>query len=54
LLTLAAMVGAYGFAEDGERGWSLLVAWLVGHFAWSGILATWILRGGAIASASRR
>jgi hypothetical protein len=53
LLTLVAMVGAYGLADDGERGWSLLVAWLVGHFLWSGILATWILLGGAIASASR-
>jgi hypothetical protein len=54
LLTLAAMAGAYVLADEGERGWSVLWAWLVGHFLWSGILATWILLGGAIASVSRR
>jgi hypothetical protein len=54
VLTLAAMAGAFALADPGERAWSVALAWLVGHFIWSGILALWILLGGAIASAAPR
>lgn len=47
VLTLAAMAAAGLLARDGERGWAVLVAWLVGHFAWSTIFALWIVAGGA-------
>lgn len=49
-LTLVAMVVAWIVAPEGARGWWTLVAWLVGHFAWSTIFAAWILLGGAVRS----
>ena len=47
-LTLAAMAIAGVLAEPGRVGWSVLVAWLVGHFGWSVVLSSWILAGGAV------
>ena len=49
-LTLVAMAVAWTMAAAGARGWSTLVAWLVGHFLWSTIFAGWILLGGAVRS----
>lgn len=47
-LTLAAMVVAGVGAPPGSAAAWVLVAWLIGHFAWSLILAGWILAGGAL------
>jgi hypothetical protein len=49
-LTLIAMAVAWFAADEGQRGWAVLIAWLVGHFAWSTIFAGWILAGGAVRS----
>jgi hypothetical protein len=51
-LTLVAMAIAWSVAAEGERGWATLIAWLVGHFAWSTIFAGWILLGGAVRASS--
>lgn len=47
-LTLAAMATAFAVANDGNRLWSLFLAWLIGHFIWSTIFASWIVLGGAV------
>ena len=49
VLTVAAMVAAGVLAAPGEGPWAVLVAWLIGHFAWSVVFSSWILAGGAIA-----
>lgn len=46
--TLVAMAIAYFVAEPGGRGYAVLIAWLVGHFAWSITFSSWILMGGAV------
>ncbi len=45
-LTLIAMALAYAKYSSGL---AILVAWLVGHFAWSTILAIWAYVGGVFA-----
>ncbi len=46
-LTLLAMAVAHGF-PGGDGPWGrVLVAWLVGHFSWSCVLAAWVFLGGA-------
>lgn len=43
-LTLAAMATAYALANP----FTVLITWLIAHFTWSIIFATWILTGGAL------
>ncbi|MCA9715512.1 MAG: hypothetical protein H6713_39735 [Myxococcales bacterium] len=47
-LTLVAMLAAYELAPAGRAGSATLITWLVGHFAWSVAIASWIARGGAL------
>lgn len=47
-LTLAAMGLAFALSPNGARGFAVLVAWLIAHFAWSFVFATWIVMGGAV------
>ena len=47
-LTLAAMGLAFALSPAGERAFTVLIAWLIAHFAWSLIFSTWILLGGAV------
>ncbi len=49
LLTVGAMVAAGVLAAPGGGPMAVLVAWLIGHFAWSLVFSAWILAGGAIA-----
>ncbi|MCA9693609.1 MAG: hypothetical protein KC636_28700 [Myxococcales bacterium] len=46
-LTLAAMAVALLAAPPGSRGLPVLIAWAIGHFAWSVILASVVSREGA-------
>ena len=46
--TLLAMGVAYAVAAPGHRGWTVLVTWLIAHFAWSIVFSSWILLGGAV------
>ena len=48
-LTLTAMGLAFALWPVGERGLAVLITWLVAHFVWSFVFATWILMGGAVA-----
>lgn len=43
--TVAAMLIAWFVAPEGSGWWWLFIAWVVGHFCWSSVLATWILLG---------
>ena len=47
-LTLIAMAVSGFVAPPGQGPWAVLVAWLLGHFAWGTILSIWILAGGAV------
>lgn len=47
-LTLTAMGLAFALSSPGERGYAVLVAWLIAHFVWSFVFASWILMGGAV------
>lgn len=39
---------AFALSSPGERGSAVLVAWLIAHFVWSFVFASWILTGGAV------
>ena len=48
VVTLISMGVAFAISTPGERGWTVLVTWLVAHFGWSFVFATWITLGGAV------
>lgn len=46
--SISAMGLAFALSSPGERGSAVLVAWLIAHFVWSFVFASWILTGGAV------